>query len=954
MSFFYTKQLMRKIFFFVIIGFMAVSCHDGEIYDIDAIDDPNEAIVSDENNHMAGMQNIKLCDEIIKTIDNRKNELVIPTGNSRLDEYLNSLGAYKMRRVFPYAGKHENLQIAEKLNTWYTVWFESKKETLPTASYDRNVIEFAEPVFKLKIEDHEVCVANNLYLKKASASYFNDPYFFKQWDLCNEGVTGNVRLGNTEKVISSISGADVNILPAWAEETGNPNVVIAVVDGGIDINHEDLKDNLWINEDEIPHNGIDDDNNGYVDDVYGYNFVDETGVIVPHDHGTHVAGVIAAKNNNGKGMCSIAGGDGTAGSGVRVMSCQIFKANPDYDPNDPDSPRNISTRSANQTADAIVYGANNGALISQNSWGYNIGCPSTPQVIKDAITYFTKYAGLNQSKKSLMKGGLVIFSAANDYTEMKAYPAADPEVVSVAAYAPDFAAAWYTNYGDWVDICAPGGSSPKGQKYRYENGEMTSGIFSTITSENGRSRYGYMQGTSMACPHVSGIAGLIVSKYGGENFTAEELRKRLLTGVKPLNANSYNVEKYYDKLGRGFIDAKMGLSDYNNDVVPHDPVFVVNQIERGYASITLAWKSDADKEDNDRSTESYIIYSSPYPITAYNYSDPEIKQMEVMANYTNPGDILKRTFHNLASGTNYYFAIQAFSRNGKQSKLVIYKGGVSTLTNTPPIITQNADINNTIVLAGNDSKEIIFEINDRENHKWEYSISHDSQIIAERAGNNIRMIICANKFIEGVRSIVLSITDEYGCSSSVKLNVEIVKNHPPRLMSDIGSINVHIDKQVTISLSSIIEDEDKNALLFSLGELSNDNVRVSLLKDKLTITPVKTGPNELSFSVIDKHKQKVDVKLPLFIYQNEGIYSLYPTPAAETLYVKLGDVIDGNIHLRIRNIMGKQALEKTFNTNDIDAHKRTLLVNVRSLFPGKYQLTISNNGKTYKEFFVKE
>ena len=188
-----------------------------------------------------------------------------------------------------------------------------------------------------------------------------------------------------------------------------------------------------MNKGEIPGNGIDDDGNGYVDDVYGYNFVDDTGTITPIDHGTHVAGIMAARNNNSKGICGVAGGNGTELSGARIMSCQIFKVNPDYDPNDPDSPDNIGADD-NAIAAAIVYGANNGAVISQNSWGF--GQPDTrSKVVEEAIAYFNVNAGNYDGAP--MKGGVAIFAAGNSGRTGRYYPAALDNVISVSSYAPD-------------------------------------------------------------------------------------------------------------------------------------------------------------------------------------------------------------------------------------------------------------------------------------------------------------------------------------------------------------------------------------------------------------------------------------------------------------------------------------------------------------------------------------
>ena len=353
-------------------------------------------------------------------------------------------------------------------------------------------IETVEPVLQARRlgDEEEVIPVKSLEQIKALATEtpFNDPGLSLQWHYHNEGNLPN-----------SVAGADINLYRAWKVTAGSREVIVAVVDGGIDYNHEDLRDNVWINEDEQAGNE-DLDNNGYRGDVYGWNFVSDISTIIPHSHGTHVAGTIAAVNNNGKGVCGIAGGSGVL-DGVRVMSCQIFE--PSDDPGG-------KSKGSQKIPQAIVYGANNGAVISQNSWSYVFEQGSTPYLnasTKAAIDYFIEYAGLDENGNQVgpMKGGIVIFAAGNDDSDRDAYPAKYEKVLSVASMAPDFVKAYYSNYADWVDITAPGGSYRYGGKYN-----DACPVYSTIPGN----AYGYKQGTSMACPHVSGVAALVVSAFG--------------------------------------------------------------------------------------------------------------------------------------------------------------------------------------------------------------------------------------------------------------------------------------------------------------------------------------------------------------------------------------------------------------------------------------------------------
>ncbi|MCK5908077.1 MAG: S8 family serine peptidase, partial [Flavobacteriales bacterium] len=238
---------------------------------------------------------------------------IIETGISRLDLLIKEFKVVKMKRVFPYVGKHESKHIKHGLHQWYELDVDSSADLREASNkfLSSSEVVSAEPVYSKTLGDSN-------YIKAEIESTLeefptNDPGLYKQW-----------HYNNTGEQEGFVEGNDINLFEAWETTMGSRDVIVAIVDGGIDVNHSDLKDNIWVNEIELNGTkGVDDDNNGYIDDINGFNFQAYKGEITPHFHGTHVAGTVSAVNNNGIGVAGIAGGSGN-GDGARLMSCQIF------------------------------------------------------------------------------------------------------------------------------------------------------------------------------------------------------------------------------------------------------------------------------------------------------------------------------------------------------------------------------------------------------------------------------------------------------------------------------------------------------------------------------------------------------------------------------------------------------------------------------------------------------
>ena len=474
----------------------------------------------------------------------RSGGVATRSGIADFDAVLGSIGVKALQRLFPVDERNEERTRAAGLHRWYVVEFDDAADLDKAALDMARIAEVSKVEFNQQLmhvhEGRVIPLAETGAAPQTRAAVgFNDPHLGKQWHYINTG---------DKSIYSKIkAGADVNCDEAWKLCTGDPRVIVAVVDNCVQWDHPDLAANMWTNTAELNGSeGRDDDSNGYADDIHGFNFVDNTTLTISTkgdapDHGTHVAGTVAAVNNNGTGVAGIAGGSGK-NDGVKIMSCEILGK----------SESGSSGAGLAGQIRAIKYAADNGAVICQNSWGYTAGTISVTDwtrgsysALSRAMEYFNKYAGLdeNGNQTGPMAGGIVLFAAGNDASSEVCYPAADANAISVGATAFTGAPAYYTNYGTWVRISAPGGDQMLSNAY--------GGVYSTSVAADGSSGYEGSQGTSMACPHVSGACALAVSYYYGaekrKGLTGEMLRQALLSSTQ--SVDRYCTGKYQQYLG---------------------------------------------------------------------------------------------------------------------------------------------------------------------------------------------------------------------------------------------------------------------------------------------------------------------------------------------------------------------------------------------------------------------
>ena len=859
---------MKNCFYAVFMALLLVSCVEEEMNTSTDVSAQVPETVNDQA-FVQGMSNVFVSEEMASELEKALESGTMQTKSSELNHALENLGIVSIRRIFDIEGDYEEVFRARGLHRWYEIQY---ADVLPytKASVGLESIpgfESVEPVRRIRINDY-----NDL-----------------DKDLWGLNNTLNPQY-------------DINVKPVWENYTkGDPKVKVSVVDTGIDLKHEDLAGNIA--------------STGH------FNGNTMTTSITAGDHGTHVAGTIAAVGNNGKGVVGIAGGDAAAGQkGVTLISSQIF-------------PQDGST--TNVAANAILQSIKDGAVISQNSWGYNFdynddgvisGDELTAQLaatidgpLQGAVDTFIATAGCdaagNQLPNSPMKGGIVIFAAGNESVKNGA-PANYEKVMAVGSIARDGGRSDFSNYGDWVDICAPG-----------------TDILSTLPGN----QYGELSGTSMACPHVSGVAALVLSYCGGPGFTNEMLWNKLIGG-----SNKTAVPASY-QIG-GLVDA-MGAIAYGEDETPAKVADL--KVESLSNTLNFEWTATADEDD--KPAYGYMVLYS---------TDKDKLEAATVENYNTVGSAFCTP--EVAAGKKVEFAVKGLEFSKEYYvKVLAYSYGLN-YAEASDVVTVSTGKNNAPVIKNlytgkyefkpSETLEVRFKITEPDGHAFEVTADATSAFaFAAVAGTDEYKLTVVGKNVQpGNYSATVKAKDEYGMTASVKVNYTVLDNRPPVIVNEIEDMLFTTrGEELILEMDDYVFDADEEQLDYEFNLSTDKVVHFVARKNSIYVTALTYGTADVEIVASDVKGKEVVFSFKVLVKNPAEPVSVYPNPVVDFVNVSTMDMADTDI--TITSSTGKVVYDATEKVSGFEPAR----IDMTGCAPGVYSVAVSYGGNEYTQTLVK-
>lgn len=861
--------MMTRRFMILAALIAMTSCAEKELDMKDVAETHND---TEEEEYLPGVAVVQFDDELTSLVEEDLGNGKLATRSMGLNQALDELGITSMRRLFPYAGEYEPRTRKEGLHKWYIVEY-SEKISPTRAENEFNSIQGISSFQKKR---------------KIKPTSFNDPQLSFQWGFIN----------------SSTPSADINVEPVWNYyTTGNPNVAVAVVDAGIQLDHPDLAGNVA-------------EASLHYDSITG---TSGTSQIVAGLHGTHVAGTIAAVNNNGTGVCGVAGGNYAKGMpGVKLISCQIFKTNGD---------KTVS----GSTAAAIKWGADHGAVICQNSWAYdfdynNDGVLTGGELSaalaakidysdKLAVDYFIKYAGCdnegNQLPNSPMKGGVVIFAAGNENITNGA-PANYEPIVAVGAMASNGKKASYSNYGDFVDIAAPG-----------------TNVYSTFSNGG----YGYMSGTSMACPHVSGVAALVVSACGGQGFTNDMLKDKLL--------NSSNKDVTAGQNINGLVDA-LGAITYGNEAAPSSVTDLEGKVSAN--TMTLSWAVPADTLGLPAYGYQIIFSTDKAAVEAAEPNSLNGASSVKFEKMAAAGDTVKARIDTLRFSTTYHLKVYSYSYNKVYSSSASEIISFTTKENNPPVIQTSYP--NPLKVKSSETVTVPFSIYDPDGHSL--SISYKKGSVADSFNANA-VKISGTAGEPGTYTVAITATDKYGAKTSYDFSYTILENHPPVALKDPDNVLLSsIGQGFHFDISKCLSDPDEEQLTYSATYSRKGIFSESIAGNSFSGTSLDYGITQVTITGTDAKGKTAQVTFVVLVRDPKYEYALYPNPVDKILNVATGEQTE-EVSLKINAQAGGEVYNGTFQASAFHPAE----IDLSSLAPGKYVVRLSFGSKEFVQNIIK-